>query len=191
MNWIGFLFSGLQAVAQEVGTHRPAHPTPAKRLRNSRILAWVGMVVLLMGLGSGAWGAWEIGSGLASAAWPGVPGRITESSVVTVPGVHAETRHAIIRYEYRVGGRSYVGKRVSFRGGAAPERFVSKYRAGSRVTVYHEPEDPSNAALEVGMDGGDVVRIAAIAGFLPGMGLLVLWMAARMRRDALRKLGRL
>jgi len=190
MNWFSFLFSALQAGAQQAAIRGDAQPEPArKRLRNSRRLAWVGVVILLMGLGSGAWGAWEIGSGVASAAWPGVPGRITESGVVMVPGPYAETPHAIIRYEYRVGGRRYVGKRVSFRGKGDPERLASKYRAGARVTVYHDPDDPSNAALEVGMDWGDLVRMAVIAGALPGAGLLVLWMAARTRKDALCELG--
>jgi len=191
MNWLGFIFSGLQSAAQQTAMHGPKHVPAAKRLRNSRILAWTGVVILLAGLGAVAWGVWEIASGLASASWPTVPGLITWSDGMTGPDPYTETKQTVIRYEYVVDGRIFTGTRVSFGIGGPPERLATRYPLGARVTVYHKPGDPSTAALEVGMDSGDCTRMAVLAG-LPGLaGLFVLWISAGMRKDALLELGRL
>ena len=192
MNWVAFVFSALQSTAMQVGQARNANLIARKKLRGSRIIAWVGGMVLLLGLGASAWGVWEIASGLASNSWPTARGRIIESGVVEVPQQYGYTYHAVIRYRYEVGGRQYVGKRVSFHGSpmAQPQsrQLAARYSVGSGVTVYYAPNHPGDAVLEPGMSRGDCLRTAAITFWLPAMGLLLLWLAARARRDALREL---
>ncbi len=193
MNWVALLFSALQSASTQAALARHADPSARKKLRGSRVLAWVGAMLVLFGLGAVAWGVWEIRSGLASNGWPTAQGRIVESHTVEIPQPSGARWAPVIRYEYVAAGRRYVGKRVSFRESpgtqSRSEQFVAKYPYGRAVTVYYAPNDPGNAVLEPGMDTGACVRTAVLVSWPPGTGLLVLWLAARQRRSAMRELG--
>src|SRR5262245_6723620 len=62
-----------------------------------------------------------------------------------------DTYSPIVRYEYRVGSEAYAGSRIGF-----GDFFYNWYSARSRVqafrkgnvTVYFDPRDPTNAALD-------------------------------------------
>jgi hypothetical protein len=87
----------------------------------------------------------------AMSRWPTVPGTITSTWDTLETGR--------IQYSYKVGGRSYTGKRVFLyaagqsREGRAtsdrtPQELTELYPPGAQVTVYYDPTHPSKAVLE-------------------------------------------
>jgi hypothetical protein len=64
-------------------------------------------------------------------------------------GRHAQ--YPVVVYSYQAGGRSYQGNRIApgpeVGGTGAPKR-AAGYETGSQVTVYYNPNDPSDAVLE-------------------------------------------
>ncbi len=187
MNWLGVVFELLQHGAQHAAMAGGVNPPAKKMARNARVLAWVAVMVLLFGAVTVAWGGWEISSGLASANWPGVQGRIIESHVVTIPQPYHDQPTAVIRYRYEVDGQIIEGHRVSFQV-APPLSAVEDYPVGRTVTVYHHPDHPDNAVLEPSMSRGDCVRIVILAVFMPVTGLIVLQLSLNMRRKAMQKM---
>jgi hypothetical protein len=185
MHWLTFIFDLFHQGAVQYGLSHNANPSAAKQLRNSRLLAWIGIAVLAFGLIVLGWGIFEVRAGLASERWPSVIGHITESNVVDIPQRYGTQPTPIIRYEYEAVGGRYVGKRVSFRM-MAPPSLVDQYSFGSTVTVYYDPADPGNSVLQPSMNSGDIARTCAITAVPSVMGLAVLLLAAATRRKALR-----
>jgi hypothetical protein len=182
MNWVSILFSALMSGSQQAAM--ASGPTgPGKKLRNSRIVAWIGVLVTLGGLAAAIWGAFDIAAGLTSSSWEPVPGRISESQTVIIPNAYHESETPIVRYTYRVEGRQYEGKRVTF-GRMAPADQIRQFPPGKPVAVYVDPEDPSDAVLIRGMTADDAVFYGLLYSVLLLIGLLTCWMAAHMRRDA-------
>jgi hypothetical protein len=88
-------------------------------------------------------------------SWVATTGRILSSGV--------ETRHRqfqdepeelkdvpAVKYEFKVGGRTIDGTRVSIgdEGGLDMEAVLKRYPAGADVTVYYDPRDPTKCVLE-------------------------------------------
>jgi hypothetical protein len=119
---------------------------------------WVDVVIILIFLAIGL--ALLIRGGRAlilrrkSAAWPTVAGTIVASQIHENRGDDGSTYQANLTYEYRVGGRTYRGRRLEWTGGVADgllprhQRIVSAYPRGQAVTVCYDPTDPSRSALE-------------------------------------------
>jgi hypothetical protein len=82
----------------------------------------------------------------AMQTWPSAPGSIVESEL--------RSRHIYyphIVYQYNVMGQTYTGKRISpgpESGSSRARELVAKYPPGAPVTVYYDPQNPSDAALE-------------------------------------------
>lgn len=119
---------------------------------------------------------------LASVAWPAVEGTVTKVELWgrrNVGGEMKEVEHLSVAYEYRVDGREYSGTRVAFHRLHFPETtdFASGHPVGSRVEVFHNPEEPGEAVLVVGPRGGNK-RFGEIilAGLALGVGLAVMGM---------------
>jgi hypothetical protein len=70
-------------------------------------------------------------------------------------------------YEYGVDGQTYRSERVAFGGlirSAMPSfarRGIAKYPAGSLVTVYYNPNEPSQAVLEPRAKGVWILWVSA------------------------------
>ena len=84
--------------------------------------------------------------------WPTTTGTVLMSTLEsrrTNNGRHAQ--YPVVLYSYQVGGRSYEGNRIApgpeVGGTGAPKR-LAKYGTGTQVTVYYNPNDPSDAVLE-------------------------------------------
>ncbi len=113
-----------------------------------------------------------------SPEWPSVPGTIQTSRVEEfLTGTDSSTHRsrmfsASIVFGYNVNGRNLTSDTV-FIGGAAGSEDSSeaevlhlRYPQGAAVKVFHDPDDPSIAVLEPGMNS-DVF-------WLPGIGLALL-----------------
>jgi hypothetical protein len=92
----------------------------------------------------------------ASRTWPSTPGKIVKSRVELAGGRDMATVYAKIVYEYQLRGRTYQCDQVhsgdEFFAQATREEtydLVDKYPAGRGVTVYYNPDNPAEAALEV------------------------------------------
>lgn len=108
----------------------------------------------------------------ASAGWPATQGSITTARVrVDDRGESSESYHPEITYSYSVMGTSYEGSRriigatrgYSNRRGA--EAFLQAYPVGQQVTVYYDPQKPSEAVLEAGTTRGAIGTLIISAVF--------------------------
>lgn len=95
---------------------------------------------------------------------------------------------AVVRFEYRRAGETFVGRRIDpdgtwfYSAGKARARAAS-YAVGQRVRAYVDPDDPARAFLEPGVTGAEwlLFGVAQFAAF-------VLWLAranARAEREQL------
>jgi hypothetical protein len=88
-------------------------------------------------------------------SWVATTGRILSS------GVETRRRHfqnepeelkdvPAVKYEFKVGGRTIDGTRVSIgdEGGLDMEAVLRRYPAGAEITVYYDPRDPTRCVLE-------------------------------------------
>lgn len=184
MGWLHVILELLLHGSRQWGAQRNANLTSVKLLKNSRVVAWVGVFLCALGLGSVGWGIWDISSGLSSGNWPKVVGTITESSTVEISQRYGTTTtHPVIEYKYEVNGQPYQSKRVSF-SFISPLSRVDHYRPGMQVDVFYSPNNPSNAVLEPSMCAADCVMWGLATAFPLVMGLIILAMAANMRRRA-------
>jgi uncharacterized protein DUF3592 len=87
-----------------------------------------------------------------SAAWPRVRGEVLDARPVWSSSPRAGKAYwPTIHYRYSVGGATFLGERVSFRtsyGRAEAEAAVSRFPAGSPVSVWYRPGDPGSSVLE-------------------------------------------
>jgi hypothetical protein len=95
----------------------------------------------------------------ASLTWPSVQGRVIESRVVESRSTDSDgdtttTYRPYIKYEYQVIGTTFtsdklaVGPAVSTSNYRKSEEKVNRMPVGSTVTVYYNPDDPTDAVLE-------------------------------------------
>lgn len=92
-----------------------------------------------------------------SPGWPTVKGEVVSSRVAGMGGGRAGGGYrAELEYQYRVDGKHYTGRRVSFgrargdRSQAHAEVIVDRYPAGAAVTVHYRPDRPAVSVLEPG-----------------------------------------
>ncbi len=107
--------------------------------------------------------------------WIKTTGRVVSSEAA----LDGEEYAPFIRYEYRWEPGSYVGTKVrsglvryNWRGPA--DRLCSRYPAGAQVSVFVNPEDPSDSVLEPGGDSALVPLLICVGGIfaLVGFGFL-------------------
>lgn len=91
----------------------------------------------------------------AALRWPSTTGTIVKSRVEVSGGEHTSVMPRII-YQYEVGGTTYQSDRiragdVHLRGGLTSREAydtVDRYPEGAAVTVYYNPANPAESALE-------------------------------------------
>lgn len=104
--------------------------------------------------------------------WPTVPGRVVASGIVRMPGMAGSTARAFrprVEFEYEVGGQTLRARQIRLDqqvGGskAYAERRAATHPVGSAVTVFYNPRDPAEAALDIRPHA--VVWVLAAAGTL-------------------------
>jgi hypothetical protein len=127
----------------------------------------------------------------ASQTWPSTSGtvmvsEIRESSSTDDDGYTRTYYHPKVEYGYEVAGQAFTGKNISFGGQVgygSPSQVnpvLAKYPLGANVTVYYNPEKPSEAVLErkAGgfkflMTGGILLLVIGLCiGCVMGVGLV-------------------
>lgn len=98
------------------------------------------------------------------------------------------TYSPVVKYEYRVGSDPYAGSRIGFGdlfyNWLSSESRVRTFSKGSNVTVYFDPQDPSNAVLDRAYPSVALALLTGIA-FLCLIAAVYLPKWAHMAVDAL------
>jgi len=88
-------------------------------------------------------------------SWVAATGRILSSGVETRRRQFGDEPEELkdvpaVKYEFKVGGRTIDGTRVSIgdEGGLDMDAVLKRYPAGAEVTVYYDPRDPTRCVLE-------------------------------------------
>ena len=140
--------------------------------------AYAVIIVLFIaaGLGAALWGGLLLARARRTQRWPAVEGRIE----VSEPQSPENDLLPLIEYSYQVQGRSYR-RRLEFPAGTFPQTpdfaaaYVRKYPVGRKVQVYVNPDDPQEAVLERGDQGGDwLILLAGLGAVI--LGLLMLFL---------------
>jgi len=96
------------------------------------------------------WTSWKnIRVARESAGWPGVTGSVTASER-TKRGLRTQPR---VTFSYQVDGKDYTGSNIVPGGTVSPKEtdaILSRYPAGSAVTVHYCPKDAGVSVLEPG-----------------------------------------
>ncbi len=118
-------------------------------------LLFVGFIVVLIFLVNGVL-LFNIFSARRKASamqtWPSAPGNIVESELRSRKRGSRRIYYPHIVYQYNVMGQTYTGKRISpgtDSGSSRARELVAKYPPGAPVRVYYDPQNPSDAALEI------------------------------------------
>jgi hypothetical protein len=93
----------------------------------------------------------------ASRNWKNTTGIIVESRIEMQRDRNGSIAHPIIVYEYVVDGQRFRSNQIGFGGqssGTGTGSLVRRYPAGMTVTVYYNPNNPSEAVLSRSALGG-------------------------------------
>ena len=95
---------------------------------------------------------------IESSRWPQANGIITMSSLEMGYFKQMKGYYGVVEYDYRVGGVSFHGTRLSFNKvhlavEDAWQPILKSYPVGKQVTVYYDSKDPSTGVLEPGLLG--------------------------------------
>jgi len=134
--------------------------------RPRRFTIGFGLAMILFAIGFMIWDHMRIG---AASGWPSVDGRIVESWVdERGTGRAAHVFMPRVRYEYRVGGRTYRNASLyltafqDYDDEAAAQDFLRPYAVGAAVPVYYDPANPQDSALLIESQGGPMIFIILI-----------------------------
>jgi hypothetical protein len=116
-------------------------------------LFWNGIV----GLFDGVIATQYMRTSVAATSFEPVEALITESEVSRQSSSDGATFSANVQYEYDFAGVHYLGDRYSYMEMSTSEyrfaeRVCKKYPKGQTVTAYVDPEEPSEATLEINAD---------------------------------------
>lgn len=167
-------------------------PTATDRNRARRQLLFVPFICLLFGGALVVSGLGRIKTKLQSRSWPESTAVVIHSAVTTdTQSMRSnESRRSItttyylphIKYRYEVNGKSYHGDNLDYGWGgiASPEqaaKVLKDYPEGVTVPVFVNPDNPSEAVLELPLAWGDFtfVPIASMV-FLGGLIFFVVYL---------------
>ncbi len=138
---------------------------------NPTILILIWMVI---GLALAGRGAWNVNQAAGNSGWSLTHGEILSSDVVEQPSHEVgvgSTYLAEVQYRYHVEDTGYLGDRVAigyYSSGSYSEawQLAERYRQGSRVDVWFDPDDPEQAVLQRGADSNSWLELSVGAGIL-------------------------
>src|SRR4051812_46582206 len=107
-----------------------------------------------------------------------VQGKMVDARIENSRGRRGTSERAELAYRYTAMGREYTSQRLRHgteRGDQFARDFVRAHPAGSEVTVYYDPGDPSRAVLTPGIIGMDLFMPMFLLPFNAVM--LAFWVA--------------
>jgi hypothetical protein len=131
------------------------------------------------GLATALWGASLIRRARIRRDWPATEGLIETSTAAPPESSGADDLLPHIVFSYTVDGKTYR-RALEFPAGTMPTpefaaAYVSKYPAGTRLSVHYDPHEPENATLEPGSGRGDALILGiGIAAVVVGIVLLLI-----------------
>jgi hypothetical protein len=88
-------------------------------------------------------------------AWPGTSGVVLISTVQSKRTGRSRSTYPVVVYQYTVNGQSYQGQRIkageqffNIRVAGEAQATAARYPVGAAVTVYYNPANPAESALE-------------------------------------------
>ncbi len=82
--------------------------------------------------------------------WPSTTGTVLSATVQVGTSGTVRTEQPLVFYAYQVDGQLFQGHRLRFLHSPwQAAAVVDHCRAGSPVTVFYDPADPSNSTLEL------------------------------------------
>jgi hypothetical protein len=124
------------------------------------VWVFLGLMLLIVGmLGFVIWRIRSLRRSVAAArTWPSVRGRVVhteirQSRIYLPKGGRAVLYHAVLVYEYAVGGRLFRHENFNvdgpqmFSSGAQAQQHLEKNAPGTAVTVYYDSYRPERAVL--------------------------------------------
>ena len=124
------------------------------RLPNHFNFFLIGTLIILLGICTLLWGAYQYAQAYRSSQWPSTEGVILYSdSSRSGPG---SSRFGLsinerIRYQYSVHGKTYSDNKVYFGANGSDYSVVGKYPRGAQIRVSYDPGAPQNSVLEPGI----------------------------------------
>ena len=155
-------------------------PPGGKRLAGAVIMA-------LCALGAVAAGVYQVQTAFAYKGWKPTKGHIDEV-VTTEIRAGGEDRAGVgVRYTYRVDGKTHQGQNVEpdarhyvYTHASDAEKRAASLRAKRDLTIYYNPDKPSESALERAWVGELVLGIVAFA--VCAVLLLMTWLLIKSHR---------
>lgn len=167
---------------------------PARRQRGSVLGVLFALVFIAAGLAAGAFFAWGLVDWFAARSWQPVEARLLSVDLATVSDSDGGTTYRVeAEYAYSFEGRRYVGDRVGLHTGAdnigdwhprTHARLERALNAGEPVTAWVDPNDPGRAVLDRELRWGLLAFGMLFPVVFGGVGLLLLWVLRRGRREA-------
>jgi hypothetical protein len=114
-------------------------------------------IVILGGIGYYIYRRGQQGGAYRQAAqtWPSTSGTVLMSTVQTKRTGRSRSTYPVVVYQYSVNGQNYQGQRIkageqflSIRVAGEAQATAARYPVGSTVTVYYNPSNPAESALE-------------------------------------------
>jgi hypothetical protein len=128
----------------------------ARARRNQAVFSALGLLMLVLGLGTVIFGIVEVRKFTNNGSWPTVTGTITRASIETVNRRRSPDYYCVFAtYSYQVGGRTYShGWRTSEcnTSRAETERIAPTY-VGGTAPIWYDPTNPDRSSnLPIGME---------------------------------------
>lgn len=114
----------------------------------------MGLVLTALGIGFSIWGYGVMKIAKSSLNWPTTQALIVHSQIksTSVSGEVEYQHSADIAYRYTVNGKEYASNKIivgdySSNSSSRAKKIIRRYRKGSYVEAYYNPEKPSEAVL--------------------------------------------
>ena len=123
-------------------------------------------------------------------SWPQVPAKVLKvdwfwyQAKSRTGGIYGKDMRVVVQYEYHYDGKLYQGEHVGFEAFAARnetlyQSLVSSKRDKRKVSVWVNPEDPSDAVLDPNVRWLAIVVYTLVGGLLTGIGGGLLYLLGR------------
>jgi len=158
-----------------------------------------GIALILVGALAAVISGISLLQGRQAQSWPAVDARVLRSEIEVskkVGGirrgqaVHSDYFTPVIRYEYVVNGKTYMGSRISFDESDTSghdrrdaEKCVRKYPVGASIRIHYAPDQPQQSIIDPTPNNG-FLAILFILGKLALIGGVVLCRTANQMQPA-------